>query len=461
MSRFAPVHLPEPLGDRASMTFLRHYSMCPRSGYLSRLTRDALHTAEMERGRAVHAINERAIRTAMENGEVTIPPEIVKVIADEVLAEFHVPFEEHDYCREAAYRFASEWIFDPSKVVALETLFSLDVDGFAVRCRIDYAEIAEDGAAVVVKDWKSARGAPSFEDIARKLPDGRLAAKSFQLVLYALALAFGVPVRVEECGLCRGGRDQAALAMAGEFVDAGQAPECPACEGRGRVEIPEPFPVASRAARFDLEFVYPGIEDREGRMVRRPVTLTRPELDQYLQSLKGLVERVRASEETGDWPAVVSDQACAECPASALCPIPAELRDHRGAVNTPEEAAEAFEVRHREKKIAAAKSKELRAFVKAHGPVRYGNGMVAEIGYSASERISDKEGFMDAVERTARYGEPLERHRFVKTVESFPLVERELSADELAEEVDDGNGRDGAGDPEQQRDERWGDRAPW
>jgi hypothetical protein len=63
---------------------------------------------------------------------------------------------------------------------------------------------------------------------------------------------------------------------------------------------------------------------------------------------------------------------------------------------------------------------------------------------------------MDAVERTARYGEPLERHRYVKTVESFPLVERALTADELAEEVDDGNGRDG-----RSLDERYGAEAPW
>lgn len=196
-------------------------------------------------------------------------------------------------------------------------------------------------------------------------------------------------------------------------------------------------------------------------MVRRPVTLTRAELDQYRESLRGLVARVRKSEETGDWPAIVSDQACNECPASALCPIPAELRDHRGEINGPEQAAEAFEVRHREKKIAAAKSKELRAFVKSHGPVRYGNGMVAEIGFTQSERITDKEGFMDAVERTARYGEPLERHRYVKTVESFPLVERELTVEELAEEVEDGNGRDNGDDPERARDERWGAEAPF
>jgi hypothetical protein len=457
MSRFAPVRLPEPLGDRASQTMLRHFNACPRSGYLYALTRGQVRTVEMMRGAAGHAILERSTRAMMEEGEAAIPGEIVKLFVDDVLSDpaFPVPLEEHDYLREAAYRWAAETAVDASSVVAVETLFSLDVDGFQVRVKIDFAELLEDGAAVHVVDYKTGRGAPSFEDIARKLPDGRLMAKNFQLCLYALVLAFGVPVRVEECLTCQD--------------SPGWTAACPVCKGARRIEIPEPFPVASHAQRFDLEYVYPGIEDREGKMLRRPVTLTRAELVQYRASLEGLVARVRAAEMSGDWPAVVSDSACGECPASSMCPIPAELRDHRGSINTSEQAAEALEVRFREKAEQRARTRELREFVKHAGPVRYGNGRVAEIGYSASEQIRDKAGFMDAVERTARYGEPLERHRFVKTVESFPLVERELTADELAEEVEDGNERNGDGgadrgsgeDRDQSLDERYGSEAPF
>jgi hypothetical protein len=357
VSRFEPVELPAPLGDRASQTMLRHFNACPRSGYLYALTRGQVRTMEMIRGAAGHAILERSTRAALEQGEAYIPADVVKLYVDDVLAdpEFGVPFEEHDYLRELSYRWASETALDPGAIVAVETLFVLDVDGFQVRAKIDYAELLEDGAAVHVVDYKTGRGAPSFEDIARKLPDGRLMAKNFQLVLYALVLAFGVPVRREECAHCKLDGlitpDYAASLMLRE--------PCSVCEDRRYVEIPEPFPVASHAQRFDLEFVYPGVEDREGKMLRRPVTLTRAELVQYRASLEGLVARVRHAEASGDWPAVVSDAACSECPASALCPIPAELRDHRGEINTVEQAAEALEVRYREKAVARAKSKEL------------------------------------------------------------------------------------------------------
>jgi hypothetical protein len=430
MSRFEPVHLPgdRKLNGKVSQTFLKHYALCPRSGYLYALHKGTASTKEMQRGRAVHLVHEHAVKLMIEHGEVTIPPDIVKVIVNEVLAEVPVPFEEHDLIRETAYRMASEMAVDPGAVVACETLFVLEVGGYQVRCRIDFAELLEGGAVLAVEDVKSSRSAPAYEEVARKRPDGSLATKAMQLILYALAAVFGVPVREEE--------------VDGE-----------------RVEILEPFPVGSHAQRVDLAFTFPAIEDREGKIVRRPTSLTRAELDEYRASLEGLLARVARSEETGDWPAVVSDEACSICPAAAECPIPVELRDHRGEINTPEQAAEALEVRHREKDVARAKSRELREFVKRHGAVRYGDGMVAEIGYRVSTEIRDKDGMFDAQERAVRYGEPFERHRWVKDKESFPLVERALTADELAEEVEDGreeDGRDGGS-----LDERFGADAPY
>jgi hypothetical protein len=325
--------------------------------------------------------------------------------------------------RESAYRWAAEWAVDPVSVVAVETLFVLQLGGYEVRCRIDFAELRERGAVVYVADYKSSRAAPSFEDVSRKRPDGSLMAKNFQLVLYALVLAFGVPVRVEEC-------DVAPMISTGEHP-----PKCHRCGGSGRMEVPEPFPVAGRAQRFDLEFVFPGIEDRDGKMLRRPVTLTRLELEEYRASLEGLLARLAHSEESGDWPAVSSTTACNECPAASECPIPPELRDHRGEMNTAEQVAEALEKRHVEKKLNAAVQREISAFVKARGPVRYGGGMVAEIGHRVSVEIRDKDGMFAAQDRAVNFGEPFDRSKFVKEKHSFPLVERELSADELAEEA--------------------------
>jgi hypothetical protein len=405
MSRFKPVFLPadRDLNGRASQTFLRHYAACPRSGYLYQLHRGETRTREMERGKALHAVLERAVRTALEHDEPAIPPELVKVIADEVLADpaYAVPFEEHDRVREMAYRWASEAGIDPGAVVAVETLFALDIAGVEVRCRVDFAELVERGEVVKVQDYKSSMAAAPFDEVARKRPDGTLAARSFQLVLYALALAFGVPVREEG-------------------------------EGDERVETREPFPIAGRARHFDLEYVYPALEGRDGRMIRRPMSLTRLELDEYRVSLEGIVRRALISQSSGDWPAVVSDQACAECPASAECPIPAEVRDWRGLIDSPERAADALERRAVVKAEQAAISRELRAYVAANGPVHFGNGMVAEIGQRSSERIADKDALFAALERSVRYGEPFDRGQFVKAVDSFSLVERRVSVDEVA-----------------------------
>jgi hypothetical protein len=324
----------------------------------------------------------------------------------------------------------------------------------------------------MVKDYKSARAAPPYEEIARKRPDGMLLAKSFQLILYALELAFGVPVRVEPCKCADLPPLRFVEGIEVEDLDAGPGaivltPEpvevtCTLCEGRGYIETPEPFPLAGRANRFDLEYVYPGIEDRDGKIVTRKLSLTRAELDEYRLSLEGLLARVADSEESGNWLAVVSDAACSECPAASQCPIPAELRDHRGTVNTVEEAAEAFECLQREKATIGARGKELRLFVKRFGPVRFGGGMVAEIGYTTSERIDDKEEMFAAQERAVLYGEPFARHRYVKTVESFPLVVRALTAEELAES-EDSNGQDGDGgrDGGDGLDERFGADAPY
>jgi hypothetical protein len=398
--RFQPVTLPKSLDGRASQTFLRHYALCPRSGYLYALHKGLESTAEMQRGSALHAVLERSIQTTMDQGEQFIPGELVKVIVGEVLAdpEFAVPLEEHDYLREMAWRWASEFSMDPHNVIALETLFELDIAGWKVRCRIDFAESVEEDRAVRVEDYKSSRAAPPYEEISRKRPDGTRAAKNFQLVLYALALAFGVPVREDD-----------------------------------GVETPEPFPVASTADRFDLEFVYPGIENREEKMLRRPVSLTRAELDEYRVSLEGVVRRVEHSEETGDWPAVVSDEACSICPAAQECPIPRELRDHRGTINTLEECAEALEVLHREQQEIRARQSEIRRFVKDRGPVRFGD-MVAEIGHTVAETIRDKDGMFEAQDRAVRFGEPFDRSAWLKVEDRFPLVKRDLTADELLAE---------------------------
>jgi hypothetical protein len=424
--RFKPVDAPVSFDGRVSQTALRHYARCPRSAYLYQRYRGEGSSPEMQRGSAVHAVHERAVRAMMD-------------------------------AREMAHRIGGELVIpeDPNDVVSCETLFVLDIAGWQVRCRIDYAELRDDGASVYVADVKSAKGAPGYEEIARKRPDGTLAAKSMQLILYALVLAYGVPVREwwEPCVDCDGEPSSQHL-VTGEQG-------CEACSNRGggRIEAPEPSPVAARAQRFDLEFVYPGIEDREGKIVRRPVSLTRLELEEYRASLVGLLERLSNSEATGDWPAVASDAACAECPAKPECPIPSELRDHRGTINSLEDASEAAEALYREKALLAARQRELREFAKAHDvAVPFGLDMEWRLVYSEYEKVPDRVAYEEAVMRAVEFGEPFDRARFVRVQGKTDFRPVQLTAGE----IEDRQRQEGSdGHTEEDRDERWGASAPF
>lgn len=412
------------------MTFLKHYQACPRSGYFYAAHKGAMQNDAMVRGSALHTILERAVNLMIEQGEQTIPPELVKALVNEVLAEDAVPFAEHDYMREAAYRWAAEWTVDPAAVIACEQLVVLELGGWQVRGKVDFAEAQAGGMVVRVADWKSSRAAPAYEEIARKRADGSLAAKNFQLVLYALLLAFGVPVREEwaECDTCGG--DGFA-----QNTDA-RAP-CEQCAGEGKVrhEIAEPLPLAQRAEQFDLSLIYPGIKDREGLMLRRSVSLTRLELGEYRESLAGLMARVERSELQDDWPAVISDEGCSECPCRPLCPIPNELRDHAGAINTLEQAAEASEVLDRRDDQNRALRKEIKLFAKARNlEIRYGADKAWRFVVSETERIPDKEEMWAAVDRAAQYGEPFQRADYVKTTNGTNFTAVRLTADELEEE---------------------------
>src|SRR3954452_280428 len=82
--RLEPVHFPEDrrVRDRASMTMLKHYALCQRSGYLYQLFKGEASTPAMQRGKAGHLAVERAIRAAVEQGEPMIPGDLVKVIAN-------------------------------------------------------------------------------------------------------------------------------------------------------------------------------------------------------------------------------------------------------------------------------------------------------------------------------------------------------------------------------------------
>lgn len=362
-----PLHLPEDraLNDRISLTGLRHYANCPRSGYLYAKYKGEARTDAMVRGSAFHEVADRAVRLMLSQDEEKIPAEVAKALVAEVLAEMPVRVEDHDNLREMAYRFANEWVVKPKDAVACETLFVVELAGWKVRCRIDYAEVK--GDRCYIADYKTSRAAPSYEDISRKRPDGTRAAKNFQLIMYAIALAFGYPVRIEDCGACQ---DGTTMVYGGGYKE--YESDCPECDGKGYIEHVEPFGVADRPQTFDLELVFPAI-DIDGKMLRRGVSLTRLELIEYRDSVVSVLARLRASEAEGDWPAVVSDAGCMECPAEGECPIPRAVRSPVEALSSEAEAVEASVLFHALKREQAGRRKEIKRFVKENGEtLRFG-----------------------------------------------------------------------------------------
>lgn len=425
---FTPVFLDAPLDERVSMTMLKHYNSCPRSGYLyAKHRRAGVQTVEMVRGSAVHTIKERATRAWLDSGEPTklsreTRTEVVKGIVAEVLCEFPVPIEEHDYIRESAYRWADQWqLFENERVVGLETLFVLEVAGWQVRCKVDFASVRDDDTKHVhVDDYKSGRGAPPFDEISRKRTNGTIAAKNFQLILYMLAVVFGRPVRVETMLA----ESETVNLSTGDVIRPQEI-------STQRLEI-----VGEQVARgcqeASADFVFPGVEDKDGLMLRRPVTLTRLEMLEYLESLETIVKRLAESERTGDWPAIVSDPGCSECPCSAECPIPVELRDHAGTINTPDEAREALRVRYVRQMRDRALGRELRNFVKQQpgSQLTYAGNRIAEFAVRESETVKDKDGFYKALADGMELDDA--RERFVRISKGTTFVERELTEDEIA-----------------------------
>lgn len=398
MSRFDPVTLPEErkLDGRASQTFLRHASRCPRSAYLYLRYKGEAQNDAMIRGSAAHAIIERSVNHAVEHGEQTIPPEIVRDVLAEVLAEYAVPFEEHDMLRELTYRWASQWTLEPGNVIAVEQLYTLEVGGWQVRCKVDFAEDREEG--LYVADWKTGRGAFSYEDIARKRADGTMLPRTFQLVLYALAVTYGKRVLVEN-------------------------------------DI-ETIVQENRRKPRDViaEYVYPAIEDSEGRMLRRTMGLTPLELVENLESVAGLLNRVADYQETGDWPAIVSGPGCAECPAPSECPIPEALRDHNGTVTSVEHAAELLEMNDRISEESRKRRAVVKAFAKEHDvEIPFGVDKVARFVPYETEAV-DK----GALRRAAEAGVPVDYDEIVTTKNGTNFKDCKLSAAELEEGSDGG-----------------------
>lgn len=397
-----PVWLPEhlePAEKGVSQTFMAHFDRCRRSAFLYALHAGGASSAALERGSAGHEAIARSRLLAIENGESYVPPELAKVVVDEVLADasFAVPLSEHDFIRELVYRWAGETAIDGDRVVAVERLFSLDLGhGVTLRSKVDYAEVSADGGWYHVEDYKTSRAAATSEEVTRNRGDGSRMLKDFQLVAYAVSLAFGVPVDYVVCAACAG---------------AG----CGECR-RGRREVPGPMPIATGARGVSAELVYPAIPVGDERvMLRRGGDLSQIELAQYLSSLQAMAKVLSEVVQTGDWRPVPGSHCRTVCPARHECPLPDALKGARTPINTHEDAVRAASewwLLDAENKALLA---EIKNWSKGQGGVSIQYGRDRELVWvPESKNTTDRDGLVQAALEAANFGVDFEPADFVR-----------------------------------------------
>jgi hypothetical protein len=378
--KLAPVE-PVDLPARLSQTLLRHFDRCARSGYLYMKHGGGVPSPAMARGTAFHLFAERATRLLVEESEPRLPYDVGRGLMVEVFGEVDVPVAEHDRLRQMAYHWCEGFAIDPDKVVAVEQKMVLDIGGWTVSGKVDYAELADGLCAV--RDYKTTFNLPAVGDVAVDVGDGRLAPRAFQLVLYVLLLAFGRPVR-----------------------DGGEV---------------DPFPLAGAAEAFDASEVYPAYLHDDGLPMRGGVVV-KAELADHLASVEALVARFARA--AGAWEFSAMDGPhCVECPARRECPLPEHLRDFRGRINTPDELSEAARLHFKRKDELAADWREIRATAGVLAPVPLGDGF--ELAFVSEEkRTVDRDGMAAAAVEAAAYGTPFDPDDFVKVTTSTPLKRR-------------------------------------
>lgn len=469
-----PLSLSERDAHRFSMTLLRYFNRCARSAYLSLKWGGGAPGHHLNRGSVAHTAFERMLHTIIDAGEDRIPMDLAKVIMAETIAQSRsvVPAEEHGRLRVMAAHFAEGFVLDPAAVVGVERKVRLKVAEFDVICKLDL--VTRHGDVLDVIDWKTAYAMTRMDEIAETLRDGRIGPKSFQLLVYILAAAFGEPIR--SCDECDRGTVTWAtpdpLEPSVRVAPGDQRPihdpervmlsqdDCEACGGTGDVVDGEPLGNGVnlfRACELYPQFLFGEPPNLElGR--RGPLEVTRPELIDHQLMLEGLVMKLGAELGAVTVPGIepwrfeaVPGSHCPECPARGECPIPSHVRAPWGEINTMEQAEDAAVELEFARAKDRARQTELRKFAERHGPVRVGADEVMDFR-PEEKRSVDREGLLAAADERAEFGVPFDPDVFVKRSTSNRFSKRKLSPDELAEY---------ASGPEASAAERWGDDAPF
>lgn len=281
----APFQVERP--EKASQTLLSRIDVCPYSGALYLKHKGGPQTAEMARGEAFHSFAEQATNMLIESGEVSMPPEVAKDLMQAILEErvdLNVPASEQDACRLMAWHWALATVLDLEAVAGVEQMLEVELGGWTIRGKLDLFLIANGEGTV--RDYKTSKAIQSKESYE----------ESWQPQFYALLASEGVPEDGSE----------------------------PLGKGLAGIWTYEDYPRYRR--------------EEDGQLVHRYAYHDRQRIHDFKRTVETQLRKLEHGLETGMW-AASQGSHCQTCPASAECPIPAQLREIK-VIGSPGEALE-------------------------------------------------------------------------------------------------------------------------
>lgn len=331
---------------KLSQSFLARMDACPRSAYLYAKTRAIrVQTPAMARGEAFHEFAERAVRELLDNGELTMAPDVGRELMETVLDErtdLVVPHYERDALRGMAWNFAAATESHPIvpwQVKGLEVMPELKIGDWIVRGRIDRVEATQRDA--YIRDYKTSLSIPSQEKFDQ----------SFQLPLYALCWAEGT-VDGERVGE---GLD--AFHVAEEYPRF-LSKQCADCERYNDAHTDHACNECG------------GVDFRPPTLFKRRGLFGKRELHDFKRHVAGILAKLDEALETDEWPTAPGGH-CATCSAPSLCPLPRSLRP--ASITTPAEAvALAQDVSRTEQELKRDK-KALKEWAGHNGDIHFDN----------------------------------------------------------------------------------------
>lgn len=336
-----------------SMTRLARFDKCRRAAYLDLKHGGGTRSIAMDRGTALHAVAERGMQMLVEQGEMSMPPEMATELADAIMAErldLVLSAEEQDAVRLMAHNWARATVITEAELIGVEVPLVVEVAGREVTCRVDVIEAA--GSTLYIKDYKTSLAIRKKEDVE----------KGFQGLLYAFAALFGVHREKRR-------------------------------------------PIGAGITDVFFYELYPRYTDDNGQLIPREASWTRAEITEFGRSLERNVVAFERELEGGDWPAT-DGTWCSECPAQAECPIPAEYRAVEQITNVAE-AEKAFSRKLALERESRRLQDGLRGWVQENGPV-YRGDLAFDALVQDVRKVKDWDGLLTALVRSSEFGVPFE-----------------------------------------------------